>query len=99
MKRSYSGIKITVLGVLLYVIFAIVLTQCSNEKTTNNEKSYETIPGTGNWPSFRGEYASGVADGQDLPDNWDGKSGKNIKWKTLIPASRQRSAIIVVFLW
>ncbi|MBL8188251.1 MAG: hypothetical protein JNK38_09595, partial [Acidobacteria bacterium] len=25
-----------------------------------------------NWPSFRGDHAAGVADGQNLPDAWDG---------------------------
>jgi outer membrane protein assembly factor BamB len=28
-------------------------------------------PATGNWPSFRGPEASGVADGQRLPDQWN----------------------------
>ena len=28
-------------------------------------------PGAGHWPSFRGAEASGVADGQDLPDRWN----------------------------
>ncbi len=47
-----------------------------------------------NWPSFRGNYASGVADGQNLPDEWDGASGKNVKWKTLIPGLAHSSPII-----
>ncbi|MFQ5641034.1 MAG: hypothetical protein ACE5IR_23905, partial [bacterium] len=48
----------------------------------------------GNWPSFRGNYASGVADGQNLPDEWDGESGHNIKWKTRIPGLAHSSPII-----
>ena len=28
-------------------------------------------PSTGSWPSFRSPNASGVADGQNLPDRWD----------------------------
>src|SRR5206468_10343824 len=39
----------------------------------------------GSWPSFRGPQASGVADGQRLPDKWDGKTGENIRWRTAIP--------------
>ena len=35
-----------------------------------------------NWPSFRGPHASGVSNGQNLPDRWDGDSGLNIAWKT-----------------
>jgi outer membrane protein assembly factor BamB len=37
------------------------------------------------WPQFRGENASGIATGQNLPDSWDGESGVNIRWKTRIP--------------
>jgi hypothetical protein len=45
----------------------------------------------GSWPSFRGVQASGVADGQRLPDRWDGKSGRNILWRTTFQASRIRA--------
>jgi outer membrane protein assembly factor BamB len=39
----------------------------------------------GNWPSFRGPSASGVADGQHPPLTWDARSGHNVRWKTPIP--------------
>ena len=39
------------------------------------------------WSSFRGPLASGVADGQNLPQLWDGAKSVNVKWKTSIPAS------------
>src|SRR5215207_263277 len=29
----------------------------------------------GSWPSFRGPQASGIADGQNLPEAWNGKTG------------------------
>jgi outer membrane protein assembly factor BamB len=38
-----------------------------------------------NWPQFRGPDATGVADGQHPPTNWDVKVGTNLKWKTPIP--------------
>jgi outer membrane protein assembly factor BamB len=38
-----------------------------------------------NWPQFRGEVGSGVADGQDPPLTWDVKEGKNVLWRTEIP--------------
>jgi len=38
-----------------------------------------------NWPSFRGPFASGVADGQHPPIKWDVKKGENVRWKTPIP--------------
>ena len=42
-------------------------------------------PTTGSWPSFRGPQASGVADGQGLPDRWDAGKGQNILWRAAIP--------------
>ena len=36
----------------------------------------------GHWPSFRGVHAAGAADGQNLPDSWDGAKATNIIWKT-----------------
>jgi len=49
---------------------------------------------TDNWPSFRGPHASGVADGQNLPDRWDGASGENIRWKTRIPGLAHSSPVV-----
>ena len=42
-----------------------------------------------NWPSFRGDAASGNGDGQGAVTEWDVASGKNIKWKTPIPGIAQ----------
>ncbi|MGH9854922.1 MAG: PQQ-binding-like beta-propeller repeat protein, partial [Blastocatellia bacterium] len=41
--------------------------------------------GKDHWPSFRGHHAAGVADGQNLPEAWDGEKGTAIKWKAAIP--------------
>jgi outer membrane protein assembly factor BamB len=38
-----------------------------------------------NWPSFRGPFASGNADGQFPPLTWDAAGNRNIRWKTPIP--------------
>jgi outer membrane protein assembly factor BamB len=51
-------------------------------------------PEKGSWPSFRGPQASGVADGQQLPDRWDGKAGQNILWRTPIPGLAHSSPIV-----
>lgn len=48
----------------------------------------------GNWPSFRGDHAAGVADGQNLPDRWDGEKGTSIKWKTTIPGLSHSSPVV-----
>jgi outer membrane protein assembly factor BamB len=48
----------------------------------------------GSWPSFRGREASGVADGQRLPDRWDGASRRNIRWRTPIPGLAHSSPVV-----
>lgn len=48
----------------------------------------------GSWPSFRGPNASGVAEGQHLPDQWNGKTGENILWRTSIPGLAHSSPVV-----
>lgn len=48
----------------------------------------------GSWPSFRGPNASGIADGQNLPDAWNAKTGENILWRTPIPGLAHSSPIV-----
>jgi outer membrane protein assembly factor BamB len=47
-----------------------------------------------NWSSFRGDGASGNADGQRAVTDWDVASGKNMKWKTPIPGIANSSPIV-----
>jgi outer membrane protein assembly factor BamB len=46
------------------------------------------------WPSFRGPLAAGVANGQDLPERWDAKTGENILWRTKIEGLGHGSPIV-----
>jgi len=48
----------------------------------------------GNWPSFRGAEAAGVAEGQNLPDSWNIQSGTNVLWRTSIPGLSHSSPVI-----
>jgi outer membrane protein assembly factor BamB len=50
--------------------------------------------GKGSWPSFRGPHASGIAEGQNLPDQWNGKTGQNILWRTPIPGLAHSSPVV-----
>jgi len=50
--------------------------------------------GSRNWPSFRGDGASGNGDGQRAVTEWDVATGKNIKWKTDIPGVANSSPIV-----
>ena len=48
----------------------------------------------GSWPSFRGPQASGIAERQNLPDRWNGKTGENILWRTPIPGLAHSSPVV-----
>lgn len=48
----------------------------------------------GNWPSFRGPGATGVADGMTPPVSWDVVSGRNVLWKTPIPGLAHSSPVV-----
>jgi outer membrane protein assembly factor BamB len=48
----------------------------------------------GDWPSFRGREASGIAEGQRLPDRWNPATGENILWRAPIPGLGHSSPIV-----
>ena len=50
--------------------------------------------GTGHWPSFRGPEAAGIAERQQLPDDWNPATGTNILWRTTIPGLAHSSPIV-----
>ncbi len=47
------------------------------------------------WPCFRGPGGSGISPYANVPDDWDGPSGKNILWKTPVPLPGNSSPVIV----
>ena len=51
-------------------------------------------PGAGSWPSFRGAAASGVADGQNLPDTWNAGTGENILWRVPVAGLAHSSPVV-----
>ncbi len=46
------------------------------------------------WPSFRGPAASGVADGQAPPLEWNAETGRNIAWSADIPGLGHSSPVV-----
>src|SRR5437899_366462 len=38
----------------------------------------------GDWPGWRGPTGLGYTQEKDLPLTWNGKSGENVVWKTLL---------------
>lgn len=53
-----------------------------------------TAASHGSWPSFRGREATGIGDGQHLPDTWNVETGENILWRTVIPGLAHSSPIV-----
>ena len=47
-----------------------------------------------NFSSFRGYGGLGISNHKNVPTDWDGASGKNIKWKAAIPVHGYNSPII-----
>ena len=47
-----------------------------------------------NFPAFRGPGGNGVVYQQNIPVRWDGKSGRNILWKTPVPLSGYNSPVV-----
>ena len=64
----------------------------STEKTSSKKGSFK--PDKTNFPFFRGQDGHGIAGGSGYPTEWDGESGKNIKWKTKIPKNGKSSPVI-----
>ncbi len=46
------------------------------------------------WPAFRGPGGYGVAHFTTAPVDWDGASGKNIKWKSAVPLHSANSPVV-----
>jgi outer membrane protein assembly factor BamB len=47
------------------------------------------------WPCFRGRGGSGISPYANVPDDWDGASGKNILWKSPVPLIGNSSPVVV----
>ncbi len=74
----------------LTVLAAILLATAAQAQNSSRSKARDG----NNWPSFRGERASGVADGKPTPAKWDAVKGENILWKVPIPGLALASPIV-----
>lgn len=46
------------------------------------------------WPQFRGPRATGVAEGEALPVEWDVETGRGVRWRTAIEGTGHSSPVI-----
>lgn len=47
-----------------------------------------------NWPFFRGPDGNGISNAKNVPVSWDGKSMRNIRWKSEVPLPGNSSPIV-----
>ncbi len=47
-----------------------------------------------NWPRFRGPEGAGISAYNNVPTEWDGKTGKNILWKSKVPLPGHSSPVV-----
>lgn len=69
---------------MIFLLSAVLISSAAGEKNSRE----------GNWPSFRGPGASGIAEGSPLPSEWDAATSRNIRWKTPIPGLGHSSPIV-----
>ena len=65
-----------------------------SKEDKNYTSATEFIPDGSNYPSFRGQDGRGIAGGSGYPTEWNGATGKNIKWKVQMPKAGKSSPVI-----
>lgn len=60
--------------------------------TANAAPSHTEI--INNYPSFRGPFGLGISNQKNIPTNWNGATGENVKWKVKIPLEGYSSPVI-----
>lgn len=77
--RASTTLKSVILSLVLCAIVSVAAAQGPDARP---------------WPGFRGPAASGVADGQSAPLEWDVDSGTSVLWETAIPGASNSSPIV-----
>jgi len=84
---------------LLIAEFIILAAGCHREveplqiSRQSNDASSALVAARGDWPWWRGPNHNGVAELQDVPQNWD--ENRNVLWKVPIPGRGHASPIVV----
>ncbi|PKQ61538.1 hypothetical protein BZG02_15210 [Labilibaculum filiforme] len=73
---------------------ATVVAEKSETKKNSYKGMYPTKEMMANFPSFRGPAGNGIAYQKNIPNEWDGASGKNILWKQPVPIHAYNSPVI-----
>ena len=94
-RASARGSAVRVLAFSFLIAPLAAADDAPQRQSSRPDRSTHEAPtDSANWPSFRGAQARGVADGQNLPERWNGSTGENIRWKVRIPGLAHSSPII-----
>jgi len=69
----------------------VVLCQINVSAQTDGDAPLEYME---QWPQFRGPFASGIVESEQLPDSWNVSTGENIRWKVKIPGLGHSSPVV-----
>jgi len=69
------------MGPLKFRFLSLLLVLCAATAVAQNAVQES-------WPSFRGNLGLGYSD-SELPLEWDGATGKNVRWKAPLPATKK----------
>ena len=93
MTKTTALILTCIIAALLLTCPESIPSETKQDQENAREASISHVQ-TEHWPQFRGHNASGIAAGQDLPMNWDVKTGTNILWKRPIPGLGHSSPVV-----
>ncbi|NQU66496.1 MAG: PQQ-binding-like beta-propeller repeat protein, partial [Candidatus Marinimicrobia bacterium] len=87
-------------GLLLGIAVILAFITDTNLNSLGNPSDLDKLidkplVNNGIWAGFRGKSGNGISDYENVPNSWNGTSGKNINWKTAIPLKGYSSPIIV----
>lgn len=88
--RIVTGTAVAVTGLMIIALLVLWPELRTSKKNDRGGK----MPGNVNFPSFRGEGSRGIGGGTGYPVKWNGLTGENIKWKTIIPLQGKSSPVI-----
>ena len=95
MRRSlwYGGLVIFLLAFIAGILSEREIGNTGFETNESSDDNYMEKSKV-NWPAFRGPGGNGIAYTSGYPTEWDGTTGKNIKWKIEVPKPGYNSPII-----
>lgn len=87
---AFAGLILVIMSLLAAYLTPMGIPDVSPEEA--GEQYWDSV--RQNWPSFRGPGGYGVAYYTNAPTDWDGESGRNIKWKVEVPLPGANSPVV-----